>query len=533
MLDYAWEHHKIPMVAAHISCCNYPNPRDIVSTYQDNLGPLVKMLELIYQGVWGIVTDGNNRPLKNVTVDLNGQIMKTDKDGKFITIFPVGKYRLEFILDNYETKISEVEVKKNEMKRRDMVLESSVKSVLTYHTTDQIKESLKSLVTQYPTTAQMYTHSNKLECVRITQDLDDDMYDKPSIRVVGWSPVGNEIALNLAQFLITRNGRDDIVSDLTSRYQIHIGFGSDFSTNNLTSLSSCPRQSFHFESNLLEAVKGWDSQMHFLFGLNFFSGSNDVLYSPRVPDPLKYLAGIYSSHSNSASLPVQCEDNHAGKIEKFSSGGRPEISVGLSCCGAPSGLGSLWDSHKKAIVDTLASLQGLHGHVLDENGHLIDYSTVLLSINTSADAFQAKRGHFWRLLPSGKQVLDIAGENFTPVTKLVSVVKGNMTLVEVHLTSLPGLPKLVAVCLLGLLLLSLFGVCWLFRKSKGRDISIHKSNKGFQKLNNKEDMYSDSEEEEIEFVKNMEKIGIKGGTFKDYRDASSTSEEEDLLLTRP
>ena len=34
------------------------------------------------------------------------------------------------------------------------------------------------------------------------------------------------------------------------------------------------------------------------------------------------------------------------------------------------------------------------------------------------------RGHFWRLLPAGKQVVEVKGEGFTPVTKLITIVPG-------------------------------------------------------------------------------------------------------------
>ena len=37
-------------------------------------------------------------------------------------------------------------------------------------------------------------------------------------------------------------------------------------------------------------------------------------------------------------------------------------------------------------------------------------------------------GHFWRLLPSGKQVVEVKGEGFSPVTKLITVVPGEAEL---------------------------------------------------------------------------------------------------------
>ena len=40
------------------------------------------------------------------------------------------------------------------------------------------------------------------------------------------------------------------------------------------------------------------------------------------------------------------------------------------------------------------------------------------------DLFQNRSGHFSLLLPSGKQVVEVKGEGFSPVTKLITVVPG-------------------------------------------------------------------------------------------------------------
>ena len=51
--------------------------------------------------------------------------------------------------------------------------------------------------------------------------------------MVGWSSVGAEVALNLAQYLVTRLGRDDMVTRLAEKFHIHIGLPSDNSEETL------------------------------------------------------------------------------------------------------------------------------------------------------------------------------------------------------------------------------------------------------------------------------------------------------------
>ena len=34
-----WDKYNIPMISAHISCCNYPRPRNLLEVYKENLPP--------------------------------------------------------------------------------------------------------------------------------------------------------------------------------------------------------------------------------------------------------------------------------------------------------------------------------------------------------------------------------------------------------------------------------------------------------------------------------------------------------------
>eukprot|EP00092_Neocalanus_flemingeri_P022680 GFUD01024600.1.p1 GENE.GFUD01024600.1~~GFUD01024600.1.p1 ORF type:complete len:373 (+),score=151.42 GFUD01024600.1:107-1120(+) len=84
MQDYLWDKLNIPMVSAHISCCNYPRPRNLLELYKQNLPPILKFLK----GVWGKVTDSMNNPISNVTVNIGGMMEVSDKDGIFLTVYP-------------------------------------------------------------------------------------------------------------------------------------------------------------------------------------------------------------------------------------------------------------------------------------------------------------------------------------------------------------------------------------------------------------------------------------------------------------
>merc|ERR1719318_2023915 len=88
MLDYVWDKYNIPMISAHISCCNYPRPRNL---------------------------------------------LEPNKEGMFMTIYPEGKHKLELVHNNFQTKIMQFTVEKSRMTRRDVIMDSLAPS-LSYHT---------------------------------------------------------------------------------------------------------------------------------------------------------------------------------------------------------------------------------------------------------------------------------------------------------------------------------------------------------------------------------------------------------------
>ena len=137
--------------------------------YKENLPPILKFLELLaYQGVWGKVTDSNNNPISNVTINIVGKLEVTDKEGMFMTIYPEGKHKLELVHNNFQTKIMQFTVEKSRMTRRDVIMDRLAPS-LSYHTMEQVKTSLQSLVSQYPNYAKMYEHPD-FDCIKITND---------------------------------------------------------------------------------------------------------------------------------------------------------------------------------------------------------------------------------------------------------------------------------------------------------------------------------------------------------------------------
>ena len=61
-----------------------------------------------------------------------------------------------------------------------------------------------------------------MECIKIMDDMKND--PRPVVSVIGWSNIREVVSLNLAEYLVTRIGKDDTVSEIISKLDIHILF---------------------------------------------------------------------------------------------------------------------------------------------------------------------------------------------------------------------------------------------------------------------------------------------------------------------
>merc|ERR1712223_1630217 len=106
------------------------------------------------------------------------------------------------------------------------------------------------------------------------------------------------------------------------------------------------------------------------------------------------------------------------------------------------------DAHRRATLAALSTgLQGLHGELRDAGDLVVEGSKLTVTVNSSVESFETESGHFWRLLPAGKQVGEVKGEGFTPVTKLITIVPGDLAVSVIHLER-AGTPRLVILSLL-------------------------------------------------------------------------------------
>ena len=445
-LDFALEKFNIPAVSAHISCCDFPSPGNILKLYKQNISPLKKFLELSFQGVWGQVTDKKGNPIRNVTVNIGGLLRTTDEEGKYITVYPAGENKLEVTQDSFLPVSVKFKVEANFMTRKDIVLDPTTPD-LVYNNLKEMKLTLGSLVEQFPHYAEMYEHQDLL-CIKISEDIGGG--EKPSVGVVGWSPVGQEVGLNLAEYLVTRVGKDDTVSEIISKFNVHVLFRSKQRENNATAeTAKCEKTKFQADEALQKSVSDWRAEVGGLFLVNFISGSSAVTGTGQG----RALAPVYTSQLVGDSS--QCSDGAEAGAKAGSLTDTDSLTVGVSCCARPANLGTVWVAHSRPVLSALNTLHGLHGLLVDQAGEVVTQQDLQVSINKTVWSTDISSGHFWRLLAVGKQEVSVGD-----ITKMVSVVPGQMNLVKFEVQ--PGFSSFLALCFvasLSLLCVVLYILC--------------------------------------------------------------------------
>ena len=88
-----------------------------------------------------------------------------------------------------------------------------------------------------------------MECIKIPDDIKSD--PRPVVSLIRWSNIGEEVSLNLAEYLVTRIGKDDTVSEITSKFDIHILFSKSLpASSGNVSTSPCPSSQFSLDNKL-------------------------------------------------------------------------------------------------------------------------------------------------------------------------------------------------------------------------------------------------------------------------------------------
>jgi len=343
-----------------------------------------------------------------------------------------------------------------------------------YHNYTQLVAELEQLADSYTSTSQLYIQGSTVEgrqlaVIRISGEVQQERkLLKPMVKLIanmhGNEPVGRELMLALARYLLQNNGRDPRVTRIVEELDIHIlpslnpdGFenatkgvcsgyhlGTGRHNGHLVDLN----RAFPSWDNLtltqeeltanaepeVAAIIDWVFSQPFVLSANFHDGAVVANYpwddsnerdgmQSLTPDDQTFraLASLYANrHKSMFKGSGLChDDNFPGGITNGAEwyivkGGMQdfnylfsncmEMTIELSCCKYPleTELQGHWQDNKESLLSYLeAALGGLRGLVTDKNGTAVQGAVVTIFGLEEKNVTTSFMGEWWRLLAPG------------------------------------------------------------------------------------------------------------------------------------
>ena len=235
LLDYALKSFGATFVAAHVSCCIHPNGRELPELWKENLIPLKAFLNTSTQGIFGKVSTVKGSPLPTTLVEIEGQSnqkLKLNSEGRFYAALDVGKYRVSFKLDGFESKSFEFQVNSGDLTAKNIVLDSldDTNEKMVYHKENEIGSILNQLSSTYRGKARVMpvgktANDKSLLAVELSDDLHNS-HLQPAIKILasvhGNEVVGTEMVLKLAKYLLSHQSFDTDIQHIFKGYSLHL-----------------------------------------------------------------------------------------------------------------------------------------------------------------------------------------------------------------------------------------------------------------------------------------------------------------------
>ncbi|XP_077995365.1 carboxypeptidase D-like [Glandiceps talaboti] len=365
--DYLYVEEQILMITAHVSCCKYPPVEDLTPIWQDNLEPILQLIESANQGIHGTVLDAQGNKLPTATVTVLGHSAKiavNPSTSTFHQVLAPGLYRVTASVPGYTSLTKIVHV--NEKQLQKVTMQLSKERELKYHDYDEMEKLLRQLDASYPNITDLYsigqsTDYRQLWALKVSGDADKSHPGRPEMKFVanlhGNEVVGRELLLALCEHLVYSYGKDDWVTKLVDNTAIHIVPSVNPDGGQKAEEGVCVGDTGALNSKGIDiawdftskfdneststgqetkAVEKWISERPFVLSVALYGGTLVTTYpydasshpdlagaNPTTDnDILKYLSSVYASKHPSMSLGLPACPDQVGKntSEEFQNG---------------------------------------------------------------------------------------------------------------------------------------------------------------------------------------------------------------------
>lgn len=554
LLDYTYNNmNDTLMVAAHVSCCNYPEGWQLKTLWQENMKSLMDFLHTTHQGVSGQVVDDKGKPVTSAKVLVDGKVVELQEMASFRKLLPVGSHTLQITASDLENKTMELVVPANKEVPASVTLDSLKEMTIGYHSYYGTEDHLRKLNSNYSKISNLYSigrssKSRQILAMEINAAHDAKQPAVPSVAVIGGLGAsdrgGKELVLEFARYLLSHYDHDATVSKILQMTRVHLvptlnpdgtaevpkgkekgekcqqvetknGNGVDLDTS-FTAMDSGPA---NVEPEVT-AIQKWMTEKKFTLALVLRGGGQGVAVplssvsnfsmSQHDSEVFNHLGSVYSKAAGLPQDKSQCGDvklvngtahdseyhPHSGSLLDCFYGHSETLALNIyySCCGTPDErtLGQLWKKHKPALLKyiTLANM-GAMGYVTDLFGSPIPNAQIKFDESEHVVTSSVDHGAWWRPLTPGTHTLKVNAEGYYSQKKLLQVVGGDTVVFRLEKDdSVFGMPRMVFVIIAGSLTLLLMVCCLCVATLRSKH--HRRKQYGFYQLGNAADIFNDS-----------------------------------------
>ncbi|KAJ8675417.1 hypothetical protein QAD02_011203 [Eretmocerus hayati] len=375
-----------------------------------------------------------------------------------------------------------------------------------YHHYNELKKLFDKLQQEFPSLARVFSIGKSVEgrellVLEISQNVGRRKLLKPMVKYVanmhGDEPVGRELMIYLAQYLLYNYGKDPRVTRLVNNTDIFImpslnpdGFekskeGNCYSLSNYTGRVNANYKDLNrdfpdqFERNRQAivdrqpetiAMMKWVDSQPFVLSANFHGGAVVASYpfdsgikgdccteSPSPDDQLfKYLAHIYADNNSVMKGGHFCHTDYfpsgitnGAQWYKVTGGMQDynyvhsnafEVTFELSCCKFPaaSHLPPHWSTNKESLLSYLEQAHiGIKGLVIDEGENPVPKANIVV-VGINKNITTSNLGEYWRLLLPGTYTVFASAWGYIPSEpQRVTVGRGEAEIVNFVLKKIP------------------------------------------------------------------------------------------------
>ncbi|XP_059487173.1 carboxypeptidase D-like [Neocloeon triangulifer] len=442
-----------------LSCNKYPLERDLPKYWSENKESLLAFIQEVHIGLNGFVFDKNGQAVLGSYIEVDGidHVTRVTSNGEYWRLLVPGSYLITAYAPGYQSEpvVVKLEGKVNlnftlEMdnlvkwsNETDFNVVENMSPMFSYLKNVGIEGILVNLERLFEGNAEYDKVGAGVDLIKIGHEAQLPS-EKLQILLIGGlqpnEPLGREILIRFARHLLVGASKDDAkIKDLLSRANFIIVPGADPQFEIVQSACQPETRGFSTQSQQTGKIIRTliaDNDVDFVISIGsggyYFEApqncsSNQRKFFKNLEKNFKMFHKVFSKTNEFCKK--ERYNNELTPDIIFSSYSVPMVSVHLGCClyPPPNQVPFLWRHNLKGLLNLVsASLQGITGRVMDDEGTPLREAKVVVVGSSAKVSFSANEAIFRTILPTGVYKLTVTVPSYPEKSIAVTVSPGRL-----------------------------------------------------------------------------------------------------------